>query len=52
MNGPIARANGVNTLNDQVSAFIFVADEDGSIHAVWSETGVRSERGPPSSTRT
>lgn len=39
VNGPIARVNGVDTLNDRASAFIFVADEDGSIQAVWSEGG-------------
>ena len=37
VNGSIARANGVDTRNERPSSFIFVADEDGSIQAVWSE---------------
>ncbi len=38
VNGPIARATGVDPArNDRPSAFIFVADEDGSIQAVMSE---------------
>ena len=37
VNGAIARATGVDTLDGRPSAFIFVADEDGSIQAVWSE---------------
>lgn len=39
VNGSIARATGIDTLNDQPSAFIFVADEDGSIESVWSRNG-------------
>ena len=37
VNGAIARATGVDTRDDRPSAFIFVADEDGTIQAVWSE---------------
>jgi outer membrane protein OmpA-like peptidoglycan-associated protein len=38
VNGRIARAIGVDPArNDRPSAFIFVADEDDSIQAVWSE---------------
>ena len=38
VNGRIARATGVDPArNDRPSAFIFVADEDDSIQAVWSE---------------
>ncbi len=36
VNGAIARATGVDTRNDRPSAFIFVADEDGSIQGLWS----------------
>jgi OOP family OmpA-OmpF porin len=36
VNGRIARANGIDTRNDRPSAFIFVADDDDSIHAVMS----------------
>lgn len=36
VNGPIARATGDDTQNRAPSAFIFVADEDGSIQAVMS----------------
>ena len=36
VNGRIARANGVDTRNDRPSAFIFVADDDDSVHAVMS----------------
>ena len=32
VNGAIARATGVDTRNDRPSAYIFVADEDGTIH--------------------
>ena len=39
VNGQIARATGVDTFDGGVSAFIFVADEDGEIQAVWSEDG-------------
>jgi outer membrane protein OmpA-like peptidoglycan-associated protein len=40
VNGRIARATGVDTArDDRPSAFIFVADEDGTIQAVWSENG-------------
>jgi outer membrane protein OmpA-like peptidoglycan-associated protein len=38
VNGRIARATGIDPArNDRPSAFIFVADEDDSIQAVWSE---------------
>jgi outer membrane protein OmpA-like peptidoglycan-associated protein len=37
VNGAIARANGIDTLDGRPSSFIFVADDDGSIQAVWSE---------------
>jgi len=36
VNGAIARATGIDTRNDRPSAFIFVADEDGSIQGLWS----------------
>ena len=36
VNGAIARATGVDTKDGRSSAFIFVADEDGSIHGLWS----------------
>ena len=36
VNGPIARATGTDTRDGRPSAFIFVADEDGSIQAVMS----------------
>lgn len=36
VNGPIARATGVDTMRGNTSAFIFVADEDSSIQAVVS----------------
>ncbi len=42
VNGPIARATGVDPArNDRPSAFIFVADEDGTIQAVMSENNGR-----------
>jgi len=42
VNGAIARATGVNTARkNRPSAFIFVADEDGSIHGLWSAGGGR-----------
>ena len=37
VNGAIARATGVDTRNDRPSAFIFVADEDGSVQGLWSQ---------------
>lgn len=40
VNGRIARATGVDVARgDRPSAFIFVADEDDSIQAIWSENG-------------
>ncbi len=36
VNGAIARATGVDTRDGRPSAFIFVADEDGSIQGLWS----------------
>ena len=36
VNGAIARATGVDTRDGRSSAFIFVADEDGSIQGLWS----------------
>ena len=36
VNGAIARATGIDTKNEHPSAFIFVADEDGSIRGLWS----------------
>lgn len=40
VNGRIARATGFDPArNDRPSAFIFVADDDGTIQAVWSENG-------------
>ncbi len=36
VNGAIARASGVDTRDGRSSAFIFVADEDGSIQGLWS----------------
>ncbi len=36
VNGAIARATGVDTRNEHPSAFILVADEDGTIHGLWS----------------
>jgi OOP family OmpA-OmpF porin len=36
VNGRIARATGIDARNDRPSAFIFVADEDNTIHAVMS----------------
>ena len=40
VNGRIARATGFDPArNDRPSAFIFVADDDGTIQAAWSESG-------------
>ncbi len=36
VNGAIARATGVDTRDGRTSAFIFVADEEGSIQGLWS----------------
>lgn len=44
VNGPIARATGKDTKDGRPSAFIFVADEDGSIQAVMSTNN--SQFGP------
>ena len=36
VNGAIARATGIDTKDGRPSAFILVADEDGTIHGLWS----------------
>ena len=37
VNGAIARATGIDTRNDRPSAFVLVADEDGTVQGLWSQ---------------